>query len=137
MIYTTDSYEVLSETLNDRQTEFNGYSTHIIPEELSNTMVLPTQLTMGEHGDFLPANNDMEGMVGAVMAGEHNLSGVSDASNLLFVSVPRACVVGSYGGMAAYGGALGAAIYGPGFLYAVNGLSSGVGNVGFRTVFKF
>lgn len=137
MIYTTDSYEVLSETLNDRQTEFNGYSTHIIPEELSNTMVLPTQLTMGEHGDFLPANNDMEGMVGAVMAGEHNLSGVSDASNLFFGSVPGACLVGSFGNVAAILGALQAAVYGPGCLVAVDGLSSGVGNVGFRTVFKF
>ena len=71
------------------------------------------------------------------MAGEHNLSGVSDASRLYFDSVPRACYVGSYGAVAAYGGALVAAIYGPGFLFAVYDLSSGVDLVGFRTVFKF
>ena len=99
-------------------------------------MILPTQLRLGECGDFLPANNDMEGMMGAVMAGEHNLSGVSDASRLYFVSVPRACYVGSIGYYAFDGGALGAAVCGPGFLHAAYDLSSDDDGVGFRTVFK-
>ena len=136
MIYTTDSTSLLQQSLTDDQTDFSGYRSYNFPAELSNDMILPTQVTMGEHGDFLPANNDMEGMVVAVMAGEHNLSGVSDASRLDFGSVPRACVVGSVGGGAFDGGALGAAVCGPGSLGAGGGLSSGIGNVGFRTVFK-
>lgn len=136
MIYTTDSTSLLQQSLEPNQTDFSGYRSYNFPAELSNNMILPTQLRLGECGDFLPANNDMEGMMGAVMAGEHNLSGVSDASVLFFDSVPRACYVGSVGGLAFNEGALYASVYGPGFLLAGFGLSSGNDGVGFRTVFK-
>ena len=136
MIYITDSTSLLQQSLTDDQTDFSGYRSYNFPAELSNDLILPTQVTMGEHGDFLPANNDMEGMVGAVMAGEHNLSGVSDASSLAFDSVPCACRVGSFGLVAVVGGTLLAAFYGPGSLLADDDLSSGADFVGFRTLFK-
>ena len=89
---------------------------------------------MGESGEFILANNDMMGQIAGFQNG-NNLSGMSDASRLDFDSVPSAGGAGSFGFAAAAVGAIYVSVCGPGFLYAAYGLSSGVGNVGFRTVY--
>ena len=89
---------------------------------------------MGESGEFILANDDIMGQIAGFQNG-NNLSGMSDSSGLFFVSVPRACFAGSYGGAAALEGALGMSVYGPGCLRAGFGLSSSDDYVGFRTVY--
>ena len=111
-----------------------GYEVITIADELANATCLPTKLAMGESGEFIPANNDMMGSIAGFQNG-NNLSGMSDASALVFGSVPRACIAGSYGTAAAGGGAFDVSIYGPGCLLAVYGVSSDDDGVGFRTVY--
>ena len=89
---------------------------------------------MGESGEFILANNDMMGQIAGFQNG-NDLSGMSDASSLHFDSVPFACSAWSYGGAAVDGGAVIVSLYGPGCLAAEVDLSSGVGVVGFRTVY--
>ena len=131
-LYIAKDTDLLTQSLEQFTGE--GYEVVTIADELANTMCLPTKLAMGESGEFIPANNDMMGQIAGFQNG-NNLSGMSDASALLFVSVPRACFAGSFGLAAAVEGAFDVSLYGPGSLIAVDGLSSGVDDVGFRTVY--
>lgn len=131
-LYIAKDTNLLTQSLKEFTGE--GYEVVTIADELVNTMCLPTKLAMGESGEFIPANNDMMGQIAGFQNG-NNLSGMSDASILGFVSVPSACGAGSSGVTAAGAGAVYVSVYGPGSLGAAFGLSSGVDYVGFRTVY--
>ena len=131
-LYIAKDTNLLTQSLEEFTGE--GYEVVTIADELANTMCLPTKLAIGESGEFIPANNDMMGQIAGFQNG-NNLSGMSEASALLFDSVPFACGAGSYGDSAAYEGAFLVSFSGPGYLGAGFGLSSGDDCVGFRTVY--
>lgn len=131
-LYIAKDTNLLTQSLAEFTGE--GYEVVTIADELANTTCLPTKLAMGESGEFILANNDIMGQIAGFQNG-NNLSGMSDASLLRFVSFPGACCAGSYGYPAAGAGAIGVSFCGPGCLDAGRYLSSGDDFVGFRTVY--